>query len=1131
MPASGTSPRLSLSHSVAIGTKPTSSSPWALEAHFSAASSTTLKADFSLWNVQDAEAAARGIRAVDRLQGSLQVYFALFATPADDVTPPPDPEDSQPQVASSASQDAMWHAVSTNAILLARTVLSHTPTAVGMMVCGCSLLERPANDCRPVGLVASSIFTMSRVRLHGHYRFAACVLLSDPAAPPNRRPSSVSLSPVSHSLPQAGGSRVDVLVGEWTPELVVARERAAARKLNETLRASEQHAVAKYIEQLRHVNSNDLLFSGSECNGSEYEKQQPPNSQDEEAWTRGSDFGGTSRPCALAGWSPLLRSAHMTIDVSQPQHLYMLAQHYHKYLIGVCQRKICPYRASKLVVPLSIPDGMYSLQCSNFIMFVADSHRINDVFRQKRLGLLSSQFDNGSGSARTDARPAPMRGVRATCFFKPFDGLSPQRVVDALIELCGCPDASPFWRSKGPWTIEWFDYLLLATVEAPLWGTLMSLAQKFRQFKKVVSSDTFRQDAAHQQFQDSETLSDVESSDSDAYDMRAHLFFTALALEPKESDRRDEWRERLKAFLKDGGPDASRWKRLCEDPEHITPARAIWSLFPVDLQDLALRFVNSDLPVLVTRKKAQQNARLTAIALQLQDDSSAVLIRKYFLKLRLHARERHEFKRRRQIIRLALERRMNSSAYLRFYTKWVRWLVQRRIVNQQRMAFGVMQSNARNYVLVRFYDKWRRFPGEMRAEQLWTKNSRILLSAFVRRWALFLRRVKQRRTADALWQQCQAALLSAAFQSLCTFVFQRRRARKVAAAEALLLKTRRRILRSFYFRLLNRVLPRAKKRRRAMTYRSVVFRVAHTSRDIHCRMRFRLWRTFTSQVLRERRILQGLAAIATVARGQHLQKAFSKWRKFAPQAATFRRKRKERQVQAQQLAERNVSIFRKRFFSFKWARWYNSKFVERHRRQVLCAIVVNSVEQRRRFYFILWRKCARRRVAIRAKAEPLRLLARSSEQQLAVRAMSRWMKKSPSYIKRRAKRERNAAMLEKCLRQASPRFLMRYAFVQLRSFAVVHKRHVFRRTVTETLRIANELMHSRRVFLFWRRWVVDLRRSRAVRGAEYRADTTQMEKRFRESWLKDVLFVRFASRIQAKKHQKQLSKEARTVNP
>ena len=61
--------------------------------------------------------------------------------------------------------------------------------------------------------------------------------------------------------------------------------------------------------------------------------------------------------------------------------IHQLATLYHKYLMGVTSRKVCPVKSSKLTIPIVIDEGIQSLQCSNFMMFLEDCHKAVDLHR------------------------------------------------------------------------------------------------------------------------------------------------------------------------------------------------------------------------------------------------------------------------------------------------------------------------------------------------------------------------------------------------------------------------------------------------------------------------------------------------------------------------------------------------------------------------------------------------------------------------------------------------------------------------------------------------------------------------------------------------------------------------------
>jgi hypothetical protein len=321
-----------------------------------------------------------------------------------------------------------------------------------------------------------------------------------------------------------------------------------------------------------------------------------------------------------------------------------LAAVYYKFLIAMAQneRRFCTLRASKLRVPLLFPRGMKSPQADSFVTFLTDAHRLVDLHRVKRQShAVAMSKRKQSAEARAALASSPSMAVSASsttavCIAhlgERFAALPPGELLELLADLgSAVPDAAAYATRSvhAPWRLEWFDFLLLAVVEARLWGEFRGLIARWHTFPgdrgDVVARVAYMTMVPH---------------------VRELLFDPALSLFPE----------------------------LCPTAAAATPARALIALLPLRLQRLACSQVDScDQPLVSTREVAAAQMHALVRCARLGDDASYVVGARYFSALLRHARGQKELRRKNLLIRQALDRRFNQgSLQQRFYVRWMRW--------------------------------------------------------------------------------------------------------------------------------------------------------------------------------------------------------------------------------------------------------------------------------------------------------------------------------------------------------------------------------------------------------------------------------------------------------------------------
>ena len=489
-------------------------------------------------------------------------------------------------------------------------------------------------------------------------------------------------------------------------------------------------------------------------------------------------------------WSPLVKPHRFSNILVTSAHVIELAAKFQKYVVGAAATKVCALRASRLVVPISVPDGFCSAQSTSFMTFLTDSQSVTAIHVEgcNRRGTYQQELS--------------------------YEPLPPISILEVLLRNCrgemvrsirprlglSLHQALEMGASHATFAVEWYDYLLLAAVPAPLWKTLNHLVDRYYDFvgsnPEPIYSGT-PVPATHLSFGMAlqhifHVAEGLRPSSMSVTEFRSKLvsFFgmdPADALHGALSSR--SFREhpahtgtsglcssRLSIAL--GSPHQQAipsWKRLlCYDSGRhrdlrnilgdikVTPARVLWCLFPRSMQLLAISQVDrSDRPLLVPKRRSMQLVRISTLANHQEAAARHRLVYTYYFKLSRFARLRRDIQRRRNLLAQSLLRRIESRSALPWFSRWRSFVVNKtRRRKSSIMYVSMLQKDEFLFVKIMFR-QWREFALIQRKLKVNTHRE-LLLEAIAERammqqsWSRWLKFVEIR-------QERRSMFLSASF--------------------------------------------------------------------------------------------------------------------------------------------------------------------------------------------------------------------------------------------------------------------------------------------------------------------------------------------------------------------------------
>ena len=414
-----------------------------------------------------------------------------------------------------------------------------------------------------------------------------------------------------------------------------------------------------------------------------------------------------------------------SLTVSQPAtrlcrlrsvaQLREVATHYYRFLIAsqFDTRRFCPLHASKLRVPLLLADGMRSPLMDAVVAFLRDVQRSvvmssassttatmttesskrsvlsdlgapdsgNSPPQLRRRRTLAEAALDVSSTPQTIANGRSFQGARRRGSTPSTDTaaaatfMDPELMLRVLTAMVGGDDV------RRGWALDWYDVLLVASIETAAWPSLLSLMSAFNSQRAVYNGCDAgaRSTAAAGPSANSSIRShrDVKATDvtwQPTEDVLMNVLAAADASTPLPdhvlSSRRETLRRNRKLIA-----------RICEGGvSNMTASRVIWSLLPRELIHFALHYVDSsDIALLSTPARAKRRLRALWHAAVIGDESAQNVAARYFCAWRVEVKSRRDEQRRKQTIGSAIERRMAvGNLRLKYFLRWLRFAKQQR---------------------------------------------------------------------------------------------------------------------------------------------------------------------------------------------------------------------------------------------------------------------------------------------------------------------------------------------------------------------------------------------------------------------------------------------------------------------
>jgi hypothetical protein len=461
-------------------------------------------------------------------------------------------------------------------------------------------------------------------------------------------------------------------------------------------------------------------------------------------------------------WCPLMKPRRLSTILLSTAHVAELASKFHKYVVGSASSKVCAIRAARLVIPISVPDGFCSAESSSFMSFLTDSQSVTAIHC-------------GAGQQHAAFEPLPPISV-LNVLLRHCRGETVASTIQPRLGL-GLRQALEMGADHASFEVEWYDYLLLATVPAQHWGPLNLLVDRHFDLVETAGSSSNAVlngtpvPATHQAFCNALThifnVADVlRPATTSPAEFRARLvqFF---ATDPNDmgsilSSRRS-FRDHLHGPLSHRNSarlsmalDSSHqqeipmWKRiLCCDSGRrrdmrnllgdikVTPARLLMCLFPLAAQTLAVSQVDRpDRPLLVPKPRALQFVRLRSVAAHQERGTLQRIMTVFFGKFLRFARLRKEILRRRHLLAQSLQRRIESRSAQPWFSTWRRFAAAKTSKRKNSMMYiSIFQKDELLSVRIMF-QQWRTVTLSKRLSR---KNTRReLMKMTWGRWLAFV---------------------------------------------------------------------------------------------------------------------------------------------------------------------------------------------------------------------------------------------------------------------------------------------------------------------------------------------------------------------------------------------------------